>query len=162
MTTEPQAARRGSFLFRTVPWLLAAGCFYIAYSKIAGTAAREGLTAFSYLIRFFAGANWLAWLGVMVPYSLFFFLVDSFATCKVINWFNTRVRYVDILPVRASTYILALLNEQVGKGAMAVYLYRRNRVPVTTSLKRETQPVKSVYPFLDCVPTRTWVPHRAS
>ncbi|MEE8556605.1 MAG: hypothetical protein V3T14_01840 [Myxococcota bacterium] len=132
MTThdgEPQASRRGSFLIRTVPWLLAVGCFYIAYSKIAGTAAREGLTAFSYLIRFFAGANWLAWLGLMVPYSVFFFLVDSFATCQVINWFNTRVRYVDILPVRASTYILAILNEQVGKGAMAVYLYRRNRVP---------------------------------
>jgi hypothetical protein len=134
MTTADEQARtseRGGMplWLRPLPWLAAAGCFYVAYAKIAGAAAREGLSAFEYLGRFFGEANWLAWLAVMVPYSFFFFAVDSFATFKVINWFNARVRYVDILPVRASTYILALLNEQVGKGAMALYLYRRDRVP---------------------------------
>jgi hypothetical protein len=112
---------------RLVTWAIAFGCFYLVYSKIAGAAAREGISALEYLARFLAQANWLAWLGLMVPYSIFFFLVDSFATTKVINWFNARVRYRDILPVRASTYILALVNEQVGKGAMALYLYRRDR-----------------------------------
>jgi hypothetical protein len=48
---------------------------------------------------------------------------------RVINWFNTRVRYVDILPIRGSTYILSIVNEQIGKGAMALYLNRRDRVP---------------------------------
>ena len=65
----------------------------------------------------------------MVPYSLFFFLIDSLIVWRVINWFNARVSYTDILPVRASTYILSILNEQVGKGAMALYLYRREEVP---------------------------------
>ncbi len=114
---------------RELPWLLAAGCFYLAYSRIEAAAAREGQSAFQYLIDFFGNASWGLWLAIMVPYSLFFFAVDAFATTRVINWFNARVRYVDILPVRASTYILAILNEQVGKGAMALYLYRRNRVP---------------------------------
>jgi hypothetical protein len=121
--------RSGSLWLRGIPWLLSAGCFYIAYAKISGAAAREGITAMEYLARFFGEANWLAWLAVMIPYSVFFFLVDSFVVCCVINWFNAKVRYLDILPVRASTYILALLNEQVGKGAMALYLYRRDRVP---------------------------------
>jgi hypothetical protein len=114
---------------RLIPWVLAAGCFYLAYAKIEVAAAREGITAVDYLVRFFAGANWFAWLAVMIPYSFFFFLVDSFVLCTVINWYNTKVRYLDILPVRASTYILVLLNEQVGKGAMALYLWRRDRVP---------------------------------
>ena len=139
MTGEPARieGQAGARLVRTLPWLLAAGCFYLAYAKIAGTATREGLTTFAYLARFFGQADWLSWLAVMIPYSIFFFLVDTFATTCVINWFNTKVRYTDILPVRASTYILALVNEQVGKGAMALYLYRRNRVPgweVTSSM----------------------------
>jgi len=114
---------------RLTTWALALGCFYLVYDKIAGAAARDGIGAVEYLVRFLSRANWLAWLAMMIPYSVFFFLVDSFAATSVINWFNTRIRYRDILPVRASTYILALVNEQVGKGAMALYLYRRNRVP---------------------------------
>ncbi len=114
---------------RAVTWLLALGCFYLIWSRIEGAAAREEISALAYLARFFAGANWWAWLALMVPYSICFFLIDSFATTSVIRWFNTPVRYRDILPVRASTYILALVNEQVGKGAMALYLYRRDRVP---------------------------------
>jgi hypothetical protein len=114
---------------RALTWALALGCFYLVYSKIAGAAARDGISAFSYVARFLGQANWLAWLALMVPYSVFFFLVDSFATTCAVRWFNAPVRYRDVLPVRASTYILALVNEQVGKGAMALYLYRRNRVP---------------------------------
>ncbi len=116
-------------LLRALTWLLAAGCFYLVYRKVDGAAARSSQTAIEYIAEFFANADWMLWLSVMIPYSVFFFLVDSYATCKVINWFNARVRYLDILPVRASTYILALVNEQVGKGAMALYLYRRDRVP---------------------------------
>ena len=48
---------------------------------------------------------------------------------RVINWFNTRVRYLDILPIRASAYILSILNEQIGKGAIGYYLNRRDGVP---------------------------------
>jgi hypothetical protein len=70
-----------------------------------------------------------AWLALMVPYSAFFFLVDSVVVWRVVNWFNARVPLLDILPVRASTYILSILNEQVGKGVMAYYLNRRDGVP---------------------------------
>ncbi len=125
---EGGQARRRLWL-RVLPWLVAAACFYLAYSRIEAAATREGQSAFQYLVGFFGRANWGLWLAIMVPYSLLFFAIDAFATTRVVNWFNARVRYVDILPVRASTYILAILNEQVGKGAMALYLYRRNRVP---------------------------------
>jgi hypothetical protein len=39
------------------------------------------------------------------------------------------MRYGDILPIRASAYILSIFSEQVGKGAMAYYLNQRHEVP---------------------------------
>src|SRR5262249_23112644 len=37
--------------------------------------------------------------------------------------------YRDVLPIRASTYILSIVNEQVSKGAIALYLGRRHGIP---------------------------------
>ena len=65
----------------------------------------------------------------MVPYSLFFFAIDTLVIWRVINWFNAKIHYFDLLPIRGSAYILSILNEQVGKGAMALYLNRRDGVP---------------------------------
>ena len=65
----------------------------------------------------------------MVPYSFFFFLIDTGVVWRVVNDFNSRVRYRDMLPIRGSSYILSILNEQVGKGAMGIYLNRRYGVP---------------------------------
>lgn len=128
-------AKRGrpspwSRLFRIVTWLAAAGCFWLVYGRIEAAAAREGLDAFGYLLKFFAGADWTLWLAVMMPYSVFFFLVDSHATWRVIRWFNAPgLRFGHMLPIRASAYILSLVNEQVGKGAMTLYLLKRHETP---------------------------------
>jgi hypothetical protein len=65
----------------------------------------------------------------MFVYSCFYLLVDTAVLWRVVNWFNARVRFVELLPVRASAYILSILNEQVGKGAIALYLNKRNGVP---------------------------------
>ena len=131
---DPTSRRRQGtvrgLLFRTVTWLLALGCFYLVFRKIDQAAAREGLSVLGYLQLFFQSANWLGWLALMVPYSVFFFLVDSHATWRVIRWFNApSITLSQVLPIRASAYILSLINEQIGKGAMSIYLYRRYRVP---------------------------------
>ena len=63
--------------------------------------------------------------SVLFSLSLF----DSLVVWSVINWFNAKIRYADILPIRASAYILSLVNEQVSKGAIALYLNRRDGVP---------------------------------
>ena len=100
------------------------------YTRIEAAAARQDATAFEYLIDFFAGADWVLWLAVMMPYSVFFFLVDSHATWRVIRWFNASgLRFGHMLPIRASAYILSLVNEQVGKGAMTLYLLKRHNTP---------------------------------
>jgi hypothetical protein len=123
----PKSSR--SWLGRVFVWGITLGCFYLLYTRIDGAAARQGQELLPYLAGVFAKVNWLALVGLLVPYSLVFFLLDSVAVWRTVNWFNARVRYRDILPVRASTYILSILNEQVGKGAMALYLQRREGVP---------------------------------
>src|SRR5260370_34674702 len=65
----------------------------------------------------------------MVPYCALFLLVDSLVAWRVIGWFNARLRYRDVLPIRASAYILSIVNEQVSKGAIALYLSRRHGIP---------------------------------
>ncbi|MCZ6888568.1 MAG: hypothetical protein O7H39_08735 [Gammaproteobacteria bacterium] len=128
--SEKDKSRLGGILFRLITWVIAIGCFYLVYSRIEAAAAREGITAVDYLVRFFADADWGIWLAVMVPYSVFFFLVDAHATWRVVRWFNAPdLKLVNVLPIRASAYILSLVNEQVGKGAMSLYLLKRYSVP---------------------------------
>ena len=114
---------------RALLWLITLACFAWLYTRIDAAAAREGETMASYLLQVFASVSWGTWLALMIPYSAFFFLVDSAVVWRVVSWFNARVPYKDILPVRASAYIISIVNEQVGKGAMALYLNRRHDVP---------------------------------
>jgi hypothetical protein len=77
----------------------------------------------------FGHVGWARWLALMVPYCALFVLIDGAVVWRVVGWFNARLRYADVLPIRASAYILSLVNEQVSKGAIAVYLSRRHGVP---------------------------------
>lgn len=132
MSTPPEAAVSPPptpLWKRAIPWLLTAVCFAWLYTRIDAAAARQGETAVSYLLAVFARVSWGQWLALMIPYSAFFFLVDSTVVWRVVTWFNAPVKWTDILPVRASAYIISILNEQVGKGAMALYLNRRHGVP---------------------------------
>jgi hypothetical protein len=121
---------RSSLLFRAATWLLTFACFFLVYQRTDAAAAQVDLTVWQYLLRFFGEADWVTWLAVMMPYSVFFFLVDAHATWRVVRWFNAPgLKYREMLPIRASAYILSLVNEQVGKGAMSLYLLRRHQVP---------------------------------
>jgi hypothetical protein len=77
----------------------------------------------------FANVRWLPWLLLMMVYSWFYFTIDTLVVTRALNWFIKPIRYRDILPIRASAYIISLFSEQIGKGAMAYYLNRRDQVP---------------------------------
>ncbi len=128
-TRAPGGPRKGSAWQKLLAWAITLACFAYLYSKISGAAARAGMGLVAYLAGIFAEVGWGEWLALMIPYSLFFFLIDTTVVWAVVNWFNTKIRYFDILPIRGSSYILSILNEQVGKGAMALYLNRRYGVP---------------------------------
>ena len=74
-------------------------------------------------------AQWGKFILLMVPYSLFFCVIDAAVVRQAVTWFNVRVRYDDILPIRATTYILTLVNTQIGQGGLAVFLHKRYGIP---------------------------------
>jgi hypothetical protein len=65
----------------------------------------------------------------MIPYSVFFCAVDAAVVRQAVSWFNVPVRYRDLFPIRATTYILTLLHALVGQGGLAVFLHKRYAVP---------------------------------
>ena len=128
-TSAPAGHGANSWLRRGLPWLLTLLCFGYLYFKIHGQAARAGETPLRFIAGVFSGVSWTRWLVLMIPYSAFFLVIDSLVIWRVINWFNTRVRYLDILPIRASAYIISILDERIGKGAIGYYLHRHDGVP---------------------------------
>lgn len=121
--------RKGNGLARVAMLLITALCFAYLFYRLNGAAIREGLTLVQYMTQVFATVNWIPWLLVMITYSLFYFTIDTLVVTKALNWFVKEIKYKDILPIRASSYIISIFNEQIGKGAMALYLNKRDQVP---------------------------------
>ena len=48
--------------------------------------------------------------------------------------FNAPMRSRDILPIRASMYLLALINTNLGQGGVAYYLYRKASITFLSAL----------------------------
>ena len=127
--SEAPRARRMPLWQRALPWLITLVCFGFLWTRVEHAAARAGLDVGTKMARVLAAVRWGPWLALMVPYSLLFLLIDTLVIWRVINWFNAPVRMRDVLPIRASSYILSIVNEQVGKGAIAVYMNRRHGIP---------------------------------
>ncbi|HEY7391948.1 MAG TPA: hypothetical protein VH640_25755 [Bryobacteraceae bacterium] len=122
-------AKKSSLWQRLLPLLITLACFAYLYQAIDRAAVAQGTTVLAYLAKSFQNVNWIYWLALMVPYCCLYVIFDSLGVWCAVNWFNAKIRYADILPIRASAYILSLVNEQVSKGAMAVYVNRRDGVP---------------------------------
>ena len=126
---SPLKKNRALF-FKAITWVVAIFCFYLAYRKIQDSAETREISVLEFLSRFFGNVDWGNWLLIMIPYSMFFFLVDTHAAWRAIKWFNApELTYKNIMPIRASALILSIVSEQVGKGAMSLYLLRRYKVP---------------------------------
>jgi len=105
---------------RSVPWL----------TTILILGAVFWVVPFYEVWKALGNARTLPYFMLMAPYSLAFFLVDTFCLTTVIRWFNCPVAYRDILPVRAVTYLLSIVNSSLGQGGVALYLNRRERIPL--------------------------------
>ena len=128
-TPEEPQPRKSNALGRVVFLAITAGCFAYLYSRLNGAAVREGLSLVEYMTQVFANVRWVPWLALMMAYSCFYLAIDTLVVTRALHWFVKPIRYQDILPIRASAYIISIFNEQIGKGAMAYYLNRRDQVP---------------------------------
>ncbi|MED5413228.1 MAG: hypothetical protein VYE30_12875 [Pseudomonadota bacterium] len=121
--------RKPNPIGRVIFLILTAVCFAYLYYRLNGAAMREGLSLTVYMTQVFANVAWGPWLALMMGYSLFYFAIDTLVVTRALNWFLADIKYKDILPIRASAYIISIFNEQIGKGAMAYYLNKRDQIP---------------------------------
>jgi hypothetical protein len=66
----------------------------------------------------------------MGSFSLCFFLLDTFVLSRLIRWFHGPLPYRELLPVRAVTYLVSIINTQLAQAALALYMHRRFRTPL--------------------------------
>jgi uncharacterized membrane protein YbhN (UPF0104 family) len=105
-------------LIRLIPWILTAGIFAIIFSRIPVPDVLAALKP----------VPLLAYLALMLPYSMIYCLIDTFVLSRAVAWFHQPIPYGRLLPVRASSYILSLLNPGLGQGGLAFYVHRREGI----------------------------------
>lgn len=71
----------------------------------------------------------LKFFGVFLPFCVFYWIVDSVCLSWVVRRFNTPMRLSDIMPIRASMYLLSMINTNLGQGGVTWYLHRKTGVP---------------------------------
>jgi len=84
---------------------------------------------FDRLTHVLATADYGTFLALMIPNAIVYFCWDTLVLGVVLSWFHARVPYRDLLPVRASSYVVAFFNTNAGRGALAAYLSRRLGAP---------------------------------
>ena len=87
---QPQAQKTRPLWQKILPWVITVACFGYLYSRIAGPTP-PGQSVIAYIADIFGTVNWLAWLGIMVPYSLFYLLIDTAVLWRVVKWFNAHI-----------------------------------------------------------------------
>ncbi len=73
-------------------------------------------------------------VAVFLPFSAFYWMIDSICLTWVVRRFNAPMRFRDIVPIRASMYLLALINTNLGQGGVAYYLHRKAKIPFLEAL----------------------------
>jgi hypothetical protein len=71
----------------------------------------------------------LKFFGAFLPFSAFYWIIDSLCLTWVVRRFNAPLGLGEIAPIRASMYLLALVNTNLGQGGVAWYLHRRGAIP---------------------------------
>ncbi len=99
---------------RVLPLLLTAGFFYVVLRRIP----------YQRLLAVLGEADYVRFLVFMIPNTVIYVAWDTFVLAVAIRWFHGPVRYRDLLPVRAASYIVSVLNTNAGRGALAVFVGR--------------------------------------
>jgi hypothetical protein len=74
-------------------------------------------------------ADYAVFFAAMIPNTLFYFCWDTLVLTLAIRWFHAPIRYLDLVPARAASYVAGFFNTNAGRGTLALHLSRRLRSP---------------------------------
>jgi hypothetical protein len=118
-TTREELSRAVSRWKKIVPYVVTLLIFGLIFWRIPMSKVGAALESVP-IVKFF---------GVFLPFSAVYWVVDSVCLTWVVRRFNAPLRLREIMPIRASMYLLALINTNLGQGGVAWYLHRKAGVP---------------------------------
>jgi hypothetical protein len=104
---------------KIIPYVVTLLIFALIFSRIPISRVGAALESVP-IVKFFL---------VFLPFSAIYWMVDSRCLTWVVRRFNAPLRLRDIMPIRASMYLLALINTNLGQGGVAWYLHRKASIP---------------------------------
>lgn len=120
MVPYPPGSPAVAWLKRVIPLLVTAAVFAVILQRIPisriGDALRE--------------ADHATFLALMIPNTIVYFWWDTVILATAMRWFHGPIPVSDLLPARAVSYVVALFNTNLARGALAGYLARRLKQPV--------------------------------
>jgi len=109
-------------LTQVLPWLVAA----VLLAYLLWHIPRDQVLAA-------LGQAHLGYLALVVLYLVGGSLVaDSWATARVLSWFLAPIGWLEILPIRAASYLMAIVNYHLGQAGLIYFVHRSRRVPVSS------------------------------
>ena len=108
-----------SRIHRAVAVIVTAAIFYLLFRRIPIARLLSALQRADYTV-FFAA---------MIPNTLFYFFWDTLVLTVAVRWFHAPVRYFELLPARAASYVVGFFNTNAGRGTLALHLSRRLQSP---------------------------------
>lgn len=118
LTATPSAPLR-SLLKRALPLAVTALVFALILRRIP----------IDRLVAAMRDADHARFLMLMVPNTIIYFCWDTLILATAIRWFHGPIRFSELLPARAVSYVVALFNTNLARGALAGYLARRLQLP---------------------------------
>jgi hypothetical protein len=102
-------------IWRALPWLLTAAIFVSILRHISLDQALSSLSNVP-ILKFF---------GLFLPLSVSYLFLDSLCLKWVTGRFNASIPFRDLVAIRASMYLPALVNNNLGLAGVSYYLHRR-------------------------------------
>ena len=127
---QPRARRARRSGRSSLPWVVTAVCFYFLWRRVEGTAARQGQDVTTYM-RQVVDAGALGAVARADDPLLAALPGDRHARWSGARSTGSTRRCATSTSCRSARprYIISILNEQVGKGAIALYMNRRHGIP---------------------------------
>jgi hypothetical protein len=69
-------------------------------------------------------------LGICAVYFVYNFFADATATWATFGWFCAKLRFWDVITIRGVTYLLAIVNYNVGQGGLVYFVSKKHGVGV--------------------------------
>lgn len=103
-----------------IPWGIAAWIFFALFRHYP---PHQVLAAISHV-------HLPAFIAVATGYFFYVLFMDTAGTAWIFSRFTRKVTMRDLLPARAATYPLSILNYGAGQAAFAYYIQRKRKIPV--------------------------------